>query len=168
MTAPDGARLLGQLSLFFVLFALPSGYIGGAVGRRKTIIAGIVLMGACIASIFLLPKPTLTILLTTLPVLGKVPVIGIILMLIGIGWALINVNSLPMVVDMTEASRIGTYTGLYYLFSTLAAISGPIIYGWVVQLSGGNYGLLMLVSPIFMLLALISILGVTRGEAKQA
>ena len=168
MTAPDGTRLLGQLSLFFVLFALPSGYIGGAVGRRKTIIAGIVLMGACIASIFLLPKPTLTILLTTLPVLGKVPVIGIILMLIGIGWALINVNSLPMVVDMTEASRIGTYTGLYYLFSTLAAISGPIIYGWVVQLSGGNYGLLMLVSPIFMLLALISILGVTRGEAKQA
>ena len=45
-------------------------------------------------------------------------------MIAGIAWSLININSLPMVVDMTEASRIGTYTGLYYLFSTLAAITG--------------------------------------------
>ena len=163
----DAARLLGQLSIFFVLFALPSGYIGAAVGRKKTIIAGIVLMGLCIASLFILPTDFLTTLLTTLPVLGKVPVIGVILMVTGIAWSLININSLPMVVDMTEANRIGTYTGLYYLFSTLAAILGPILYGFIIQFSTGRYDLLMIISPIFLLGALLSIAGVKRGEIKQ-
>ena len=164
----DAARLLGQLSLLFVLFTLPAGYIGAAVGRRKTIMAGILLMAVCIALMFFLPIDTLNILITKLPVLGKIPVIGIILMAAGIGWASINVNSLPMVVDMTEPERVGTYTGLYYLFSTFAAILGPIVYGLIIQLSGGAYSLLMLISPIFLVLALISIAGVTRGEAEKA
>jgi len=122
-------------------------------------------MATCIALMYFLPTSTLTILLTTLPMLGKVPVIGIILMVAGISWALINVNSLPMVVDMTLPERVGTYTGLYYLFSTMAAILGPIVYGFIIQFSGGAYSLLMLISPIFMAAALISISGVTKGEA---
>jgi len=162
----DAARLLGQLSLLFVLFSLPAGYIGAAVGRRKTIMAGILLMAVCIALMFFLPINTLNILIAELPVLGKIPVIGIILMAAGIGWASINVNSLPMVVDMTEPERVGTYTGLYYLFATLAAILGPIVYGLIIQFSGGAYSLLMLISPIFLALALISIAGVTKGEAE--
>jgi maltose/moltooligosaccharide transporter len=161
----DGARLLGQLSLLFVLFALPAGYIGAAFGRRKTIMIGIIVMATCIALMFFLPVDVLTILLTTLPAVGNVPVIGVILMVAGVAWASINVNSLPMVVDMTELEQVGTYTGLYYLFSTLAAILGPILYGFIIQFSGGAYNLLMLISPIFMTLALISISGVTRGEA---
>jgi len=163
----DAARLLGQLSLLFVLFSLPAGYIGAAVGRRKTIMTGILVMAVCIALMFFLPINTLNILIAELPVLGKIPVIGIILMIAGISWASINVNSLPMVVDMTEAERVGTYTGLYYLFSTMAAILGPIVYGLIIQFSGGAYSLLMLVSPIFLALALISIAGVTKGEAQK-
>ena len=138
LTGSDGSRLLGQLSLLFVLFSLPSGYIGAAIGRKKTIMIGIFFMAVCVVLMFLLPVETLTIALTTLPALGLVPVIGVILMIAGIAWSLININSLPMVVDMTEASRIGTYTGLYYLFSTLAAITGPILYGLIIQLSGNN------------------------------
>jgi MFS-type transporter involved in bile tolerance (Atg22 family) len=84
----------------------------------------------------------------------------------GIAWALININSLPMVVDMVEDARIGTYTGLYYLFSTLAAIAGPNVNGWVIQLTGDNYNTIMLVAPIFMVMALFLMLGVKRGEAK--
>ncbi len=162
----DGARLLGQLSFLFVLFSLPSGYIGAALGRKKTIMAGILLMAACVILMFCLPVESLTIPLTTLPALGLVPVIGLILMITGISWSLININSLPMVVDMTEASQIGTYTGLYYLFSTLAAISGPILYGLIIQLSGNNYSLVMLVSPIFFIMAFLSIRGVSKGEAR--
>lgn len=165
LTESDGARLLGQLSLFFVLFSLPSGYIGATVGRRKTIMAGILLMSTCVAAMFILPAKTLTIPLASLPALGIVPIVGVILMVAGIAWALININSLPMVVDMTDASCIGTYTGLYYLFSTLAAITGPIIYGLIIQASGNTYSLVMLVSPIFLLLAFLSILGVRRGES---
>jgi maltose/moltooligosaccharide transporter len=166
LTVSDGSRLLGQLSLLFVLFSLPAGYIGAAFGRRKTIIAGILIMMACIAIIYILPVGTLTTVLAKLPALGSVPVVGLILMAVGIGWAMININSLPMVVDMTDASRIGTYTGLYYLFSTLAAITGPMLYGLIVQLSGNQYNLLMMVSPISLLVAAVLTFGVKRGEGQ--
>jgi MFS family permease len=161
----DGARLLGQLSLVFILFALPSGYIAGRIGRRVTIMLGICLMTAVLLAIFFVSAGVLTTQLARLPVLGVVPVLGVLLMFAGAGWALININSLPMVVDMTGAARIGTYTGLYYLFSTLAAIVGPNINGWIVQLTGNNYNAIMIVAPFFMLVALVLIAGVRRGEA---
>jgi MFS family permease len=89
----DGARLLGQLSLIFVIFALPSGYIGGKFGRRVTIVSGIVLMSLTMLAMFFVPPATLTIQLTKLPVLGVVPVLGVLLMTAGAAWALININS---------------------------------------------------------------------------
>ena len=95
----DGARLLGQLSLFFVIFALPSGYIGGKFGRRVTIVSGIVLMSLTMLAMFFVPPATLTIQLTKLPVLGVVPVLGVLLMTAGAAWALININSLAAVMD---------------------------------------------------------------------
>ncbi len=162
----DGARLLGQLSLSFVIFAIPSGYIGARVGRRKTILTGIALMAVIIMTIYLLPVAILTIRLTRLPVLGMVPVIGLCLMVAGAAWALININSLPMVVDMTDAAHLGTFTGLYYLFSTLAAIAGPNVNGWLIQLSGLNYNATMLLAPFFMVVAFVLMIGVRRGEAQ--
>jgi MFS family permease len=165
ITESDGTRLLGQLSLIFVIFALPAGYIGATVGRRTTIVSGIALMSVVMLAIFFLPVPTLTTALAKLPVLGTVPVLGVLLMLAGAAWALININSLPMVVDMTGAARIGTYTGLYYLFSTLSAIAGPNVNGWVIQLTGKNYNAIMIVAPVFMVVALGLMLGVKRGEA---
>ncbi|PIZ26406.1 MAG: MFS transporter, partial [Chloroflexi bacterium CG_4_10_14_0_8_um_filter_57_5] len=107
----------------------------------------------------------LTIVLTKLPVLGTIPVISLFLMAAGIAWALININSLPMVVDMTTTARLGTYTGLYYLFSTLSAIVGPNVNGWAVQLTGKNYNAVMIIAPIFMLVAFVLMIGVRRGEA---
>ncbi|MCJ7723171.1 MAG: MFS transporter [Anaerolineales bacterium] len=162
----DGSRLLGHLSLFFVLFALVAGMIGGKIGRRKTIMSGILLLGSLISIMYVLPPAILTSVLTKLPVLGTIPVISLFLMAAGIAWALININSLPMVVDLVEDARIGTYTGLYYLFSTLAAIAGPNINGLIVQLTGKNYNSIMLVAPVFMLVALLLMIGVRRGEAK--
>lgn len=164
----EGARLLSQLSLLFVIFALPAGKIGASLGRRKTISLGLFGMIATVASIFLLPQSVLTVQLAKLPVLGVVPVLGVILMLAGISWALININSLPMVVDMTEPARIGTFTGLYYLFSTLAAIAGPNLFGQIVRLSNENYNMVMAASPIFFVVALVLMWGVKRGEATNS
>ncbi|MHB8931905.1 MAG: SLC45 family MFS transporter [Bellilinea sp.] len=164
----DGSRLLGQLSLFFVIMALPAGYIGSKFGRKNTIITGIIGLAACMVAMAAIPADTLTISLTRLPVLGNVPVVGVILMLAGSSWALININSLPMVVDMTDDLHIGTYTGLYYLFSTMAAITGPNLNGLIIQLSGSNYASIMIFGPVFMVLALILMLGVRRGEAKAS
>lgn len=161
----DGARLLGQLSLIFVIFALPAGYIGGRFGRRPTIVVGLLLMGLAMVTMFMLPVAVLNTVLTRAPVLGAIPVTGLLLMLAGAAWALININSLPMVVDMTSAARIGTYTGLYYLFSTLSAIVGPNVNGWVIELTGRNYNSILMVAPLFLLAALALMLGVRRGES---
>jgi MFS family permease len=87
-------------------------------------------------------------------------------MFAGLGWAMINVNSLPMVVDMTEDINIGTYTGLYYLASQLAATVGPLVFGWAIQFANNDYRLLMAVSPVFLILAFIMMLNVRRGEIK--
>ena len=163
----DGVMQLGFLSLIFLIFALPSGYIGSKIGRKKTITAGIVLMGICILLMYIFPKNVLTTQVLMIPGLGALYNVGIILMFAGLAWALININSLPMVVDMTDDTHVGTFTGLYYFASTLAAITGPNIFGWVIQLGGNNYDLLMLASPVFMLFALIMMLGVKLGEARE-
>jgi len=163
----DGASILGHLSLFFVLFALVGGLVGARLGRRVTISMGLILLAAMIVVMFLLPPETLANPLADLPVLGTVRVISIPMMLAGVAWALININSLPMVVDMVEDARIGTYTGLYYLFSTLAAIVGPNVNGLIIQISGSNYNSIMAVAPIFMVCAFVLMWGVRRGEAKS-
>lgn len=162
----DGASILGHLSIFFVLFALVAGLVGARIGRRVTISLGLMLMTTLIVIILVLPADTLAAPVTKLPVLGTVRVISIPMMLAGVAWALININSLPMVVDLVENTRIGTFTGLYYLFSTLAAIAGPNVNGLIIQLSGNNYNSIMVVGPIFMFCALILMWGVRRGEAK--
>ena len=159
LSESDGARLLGQLSLFFVIMAIPAGLIGGSLGRRRTIMIGIVGLAACMLAMFIIPANTLTISLTKLPVLGNVPVVGVILMVAGISWALININSLPMVVDMTDDLHIGTFTGMYYMVSAMAAILGPNLNGLIVQLSGKNYATIMIIGPIFMILAFILMAG---------
>ena len=174
ITAANGTRLLGELSFIFVLFSIPAGYIGSRFGRRRTIITGIIVMGLVLLVIYFLPAATLLQPLFNLPVLGIVPaagakatlvVLGALMMVAGAGWAMININSLPMVVDMTDATRLGTFTGLYYLFSTFSAIVGPNSNGWIISLTGNNYNSIMIVAPIFMVVAMVLMWGVKRGEA---
>jgi MFS family permease len=160
-----GAKLLGHLSVIFVLFALPAGYIGARFGRRRTIMTGLVLMAALMVLMFILPVSSLTIPIGKVFGLGQIFSISFILMFAGAAWALINVNSLPMVVDMTDNARVGTFTGLYYMFSTLAAIAGPNINGWIIALTNNNYSMVMIIGPVFMLAALACMAGVKRGEA---
>jgi maltose/moltooligosaccharide transporter len=162
----DSGRLLGHIGLLFVIFAVPAGMLGSRIGRRITISTGIILMAVMIFGLYILPPDTLAKLITNLPVLGNIHGISLLLMPAGIAWAMININSLPMVVDMTTAARLGTFTGLYYLFSTLSAIVGPILNGTLVQLGGSRYNTIMLISPLFLVIALILMLGVRRGEAQ--
>jgi MFS family permease len=166
MSEGRSVTLMTLNSLAFVIMALPAGLIGGKIGRKRTISIGIVVMIIVMTSIFFIPAETLTQELFSLPVLGAVPVVGLMLVIAGLGWALININSLPVVVDLTDVTQIGTFTGLYYLFSTLAAIVGPNVNGWIVKLTGDNYASIFIIGPIFMVAALISILGMKSGEAK--
>ena len=163
----DAALLLGQHAILIVIFAIPCGYLASFVKRRTLITLGLWLTAALLATIHWLPVATLTRPLFTLPVLGVVPILGVLLMAAGVSWALITIHALPMIVDMTTVARVGTYTGLYYLFSTSAAIAGPNINGWVVQLSGKNYNTVLLFAPVWMIVASVLLFKVKRGEVES-
>ncbi|HLF72914.1 MAG TPA: MFS transporter [Anaerolineales bacterium] len=174
INAGDGATLLSVFPLFFVLFAIPSGFIAARTGRRVAISFGLIVVAVVLALLYILPAGTLLSPVSALPLVGiplaeggprMLTVAGLMLIFGGIGWAFVNINSLPMVVELTSAARLGTFTGLYYLFSTFSAIIGPNVNGWAIQLSGNNYSVIMLIAPFFMLTALALMLGVRRGEA---
>jgi maltose/moltooligosaccharide transporter len=170
----DGATLLSVLPLFFVLFAIPSGLIAGRIGRKTTITIGLITLIVMMILLFVTPASALLTGIAPLPLVG-IPLVeggarmltlaGVLLILGGIGWAFININSLPMIVDLTSAARIGTFTGLYYLFSTLSAIVGPNLNGWAIELTNNNYNIIMALAPVFFAIALVLMLGVRRGEA---
>lgn len=176
LDAGDGATLLSVLPLFFVLFAIPSGYVAGKLGRRTTISIGLVTLIVMMILLYITPASALLTGLAPLPLVG-IPLVeggarmltlaGVLLIIGGIGWAFININSLPMIVDLTSAARIGTFTGLYYLFSTLSAIVGPNLNGLAIQLTNGNYNIIMAIAPVFFVIALVMMFGVKRGEAQM-
>ncbi len=171
----DGATMLSVFPLFFVLFAIPSGYIAARIGRRITITIGLITVTVILFLFYVTPVDALLTAIAPLPLVG-IPLVeggarmltlaGVLLILGGIGWAFVNINSLPMIVDLTSAARIGTFTGMYYLFSTFSAIVGPNVNGWAIQLTGGNYNIIMLIAPFFMIVAMVLMLGVKRGEAQ--
>ncbi|WKZ40712.1 MAG: MFS transporter [Anaerolineales bacterium] len=172
----DGATLLSILPLFFVLFAIPAGYVATKLGRKTTISIGLITVTIMLILLYVTPAEALLTAIAPLPLVGipleeggarMLTLAGVLLIFGGVGWAFVNINSLPMIVDLTSAARIGTYTGLYYLFSTFSAIVGPNINGWAIQLTNNNYNIIMVLAPIFMMIAFTLMIGVKRGEATQ-
>jgi len=146
--------LLGCFSVTFIAFSIPGGMLAERWGRRRTILTGLV---------------ALSVLLFLASFLPYVTAIAVLLFLGGIAWSLININSLPMVVDIAPDDRsLGTFTGLYYISGTLAAIVGPILNGWIIDLTNKNYSIIFVVAPAFMVVSMICMWFVTRGEARTA
>lgn len=121
----DSGLILGFFALSFLIFSIPSGFIGSKIGKRKAILIG--LIGDTI--VFLL----LTLIGTLIP-FNQVFMMGL-MMIGGFFWAMININSYPMVVERTTEEKIGTFTGLYYFSSSLAAITGPLVLGGIIDLT---------------------------------
>ncbi|HHT24219.1 MAG TPA: SLC45 family MFS transporter [Clostridiaceae bacterium] len=137
----SASMLLAFFSVSFVAFAIPSGFIATKIGRRKSIIIGLIgIIAVFIPILFLMNLMALRILL----LLG------------GFFWALININSLPMVLEIGKESEIGTYTGYYYFFSFSASIVSPILFGLIRDLTQ-NYATLFIYATIAFALALLSI-----------
>lgn len=155
-----GAFMMGVVSLSFMLFAIPAGLIGGRVGRKKTITAGLVVVSVAMILAYLLgeaSKPESSAL--TDPVVLRFMVL---FFFGGIGWALVNVNSLPMVVDMTTEEKLGGYTGLYYFFSQAANLVAPPLAGAFLDVIG--YRTLLPFGVVFFVLAAITMQFVRRGD----
>jgi MFS family permease len=132
------AMLTSGLALMFVVFAVPSGLLATRFGRKPVILTGI----AGLTALFLYG----------LLIRNQVMLVAM-LVPAGIFWALINVNSLPMVYDVGDEARIGAFTGLYYLASNIAAVGEPQAVGFLIDLTGGNYYIMFVFSAFFMLLA---------------
>jgi maltose/moltooligosaccharide transporter len=144
----SASAMLTYVSAAFLVFALPAGFIATRFGRRRTILAGLTILLVMILGGFFITN---------------VLYLTVMLVLSGIGWALININSFPMVSDIAPPGKIGSYTGLYYFFSMLAAIAAPPLAGALMDLLG--HRMLFLFSPFFLLLAILCMLRVKRGEA---
>ena len=106
-----------------ILSYIPVGNAASRIGRRKTIRFGTLILGGCFFAAFLY----------TLFAGGFSPVLYVLFALVGFAWAAINVNSLPMVVEMCRGSEVGKFTGLYYTFSMAAQIVTPIVAGWLLR-----------------------------------
>ena len=102
---------------------IPVGSVASRIGRRKTIRFGTLLLSGSFFAAFAY----------TLVSSAFSPVLYVLFVLVGIAWAAINVNSLPMVVEMCKGSEVGKFTGLYYTFSMSAQIMTPIVAGWLMN-----------------------------------
>jgi len=155
MTADAAAGRASSMMIFisgaFLLFALPAGFVATRFGRKRTIMVGLAM---------------LTTLWTGVRFFPNLPYVYATLILSGIGWALININSLPIVADLASDEKVGSYTGLYYFFSLLAASTSPTIVGFLMDVFGME--VMFLFTPAFMLLAFLLMLGVKRSEPRQA
>ena len=137
-----------------IITYIPAGAMAGKIGRKKTIMGGIVLMIAAFAMAFIY-----TLLSDQFS-----PILYVLFVMIGVGWAAINVNSLPMVVEMCKGSDIGKFTGTYYTFSMAAQIVTPIVAGWL--MNHVSYSTLFPYSLVFITAAFLTMSMVKHGDSE--
>ena len=133
---------------------IPVGNIASKVGRRKTICFGTLLLSGSFFAAFGY----------TLVSNSFSPILYVLFVLVGLAWASINVNSLPMVVEMCKGSEVGKFTGLYYTFSMSAQIMTPVVAGWLLE--NVSYRTLFPYAGIFVFASFITMLFVRHGDNK--
>lgn len=132
-----------------ILSYIPIGIIASKYGRKKCILVGVTMMFVSYMFAFAFTSYS--------------PIINVGFALIGVSWAAINVNSLPMVVEMSKGSDIGKYTGLYYTFSMAAQIATPILSGVLLQYI--SYRTLFPYAAVFTGLAFVTMFMVKHGDS---
>ncbi len=145
-----GTQMLTAFAATLVLFAIPSGLVATRIGRKPTILIGLSGMFLGLVVGFFIRDST---------------VLLILLAIMGIFWAFVNINSLPMVYDLGGEESIGAYTGLYYFSSSAAAITGPILGGWLIDLTSHSW--IWVFSAIFLGLAAFSMTRIRVKETAQ-
>lgn len=132
---------------------IPSGVIAGKIGRAKTIKFGALLLTSAFAVAFIY----------TLFATKFHWALYIVFIAVGIAWALINVNSLPMVVEMCSGGDIGKFTGYYYAFSMSAQVITPILSGTLYRI---NPKTLFIYAAVAVLVSFTTMLFVKHGDSK--
>ncbi len=147
VTESQASRALTPFALAFVLFALPAGFMAGSIGRKNTILIGLI---------------GIIIMMGTVWFTFDYIILLIELGIAGIFWAMINVNSIVIVWELATGKKLGAYTGLYYFFSSISAIFGPIIAGMVFDVF--TIGVMFPWAIFLFVIALLFTLVVKSGE----
>ena len=131
---------------------VPAGNVASKIGRKKTILAGVVMLCAAftVAGFMRVESPTW--------------MMNVMFILAGIAWATINVNSFPMVVEMCSGADVGKYTGFYYTASMSAQIATPMLSGLLMDKLGMT--ILFPYAAIFVALAFVTMSLVKHGDNK--
>ena len=135
-----------------IIAYLPAGIVASKIGRRKTILGGVLMLGTAffVAATMRASSPDI--------------LMNIMFALAGVAWATINVNSFPMVVEMSSGSDVGKYTGFYYTASMAAQTVTPMLSGFLMDQMGMT--VLFPYAAVFVALAFVTMLMVRHGDAK--
>ena len=133
---------------------IPVGILASKIGRKKSIIAGLILLTVSFGTIAVLREDSSPVLMNAM------------FMTTGIAWATINVNSFPMVVEMCSEADVGKYTGFYYTASMSAQIITPVISGFLMDRI--NMTVLFPYCVVFTVIALITMQFVRHGDSRPA
>ena len=137
-----------------IIAYLPAGMVASKIGRKKTILAGVIMLTTAFAAASFLRAGS------------SVMVMNVLFALAGIGWATINVNSFPMVVEMCSGADVGKYTGFYYTASMSAQIITPMLSGFLMDMDGVGMTVLFPYAAVFAGLAFVTMAMVKHGDAK--
>lgn len=144
------ANCLMVATVAAILSYIPIGNISAKVGRKKTIMGGVLLMAACYGGAIFAREYH--------------PIVNVAFALIGVAWAAINVNSYPMIVAMSSGSDVGKFTGTYYTFSMAAQILTPVLSGFLLE--NVSYNTLFPYALFFSLMACLTMTQVRHGDVK--
>lgn len=153
--APGEASLCLTIAMAGAIVSyIPVGNIASKIGRNITIKAGAALLALCFFTAFLYTLVFDTFHWT----------LYILFVLVGLAWAAINVNSLPMVVEMCSGADVGKFTGFYYTFSMAAQTVTPVVAGFL--LSNVSYKALFPYAAIFVAFSFVTMCFVKHGDSK--
>ena len=133
---------------------IPIGALASKIGRKKTIMGGIILLASCFLLGFVLTTVYSSIN----------AVMFVVFALVGLAWAAINVNSLPMVVEMCRGSDVGKFTGYYYTASMAAQVVTPVLAGTLMRHI--SYRVLFPYAACFVALSFVTMCFVRHGDSK--
>ena len=133
---------------------IPIGVVASRFGRKRTIMAGVVLLASCFLAGYLMTAHSSTI----------TPLMYVAFALVGLAWAAINVNSLPMVVEMCKGSDVGKFTGYYYTASMTAQVITPVLAGTLMKHI--SYQVLFPYAAVFVSLSFVTMCFVRHGDSK--
>lgn len=136
-----------------IIAYIPVGMVAQRIGRKKSILAGVVMLTAAFFGATFLNENS------------SIIVLNLLFALAGVGWATINVNSFPMVVELAKGGDVGRYTGFYYTASMAAQIVTPILSGGIMELAGSMKPLFYY-SAIAVALAFVTMFFVKHGDSK--